>query len=84
LTTPTPAGADTRQGRHPTQKPCALLRRIILAGSREGDLILDPFTGSSTTGVVASRLGRRFIGIDSSREYLDLSIRRFFDLGVLD
>jgi len=81
---PSPRREEKRQGKHPTQKPCALLRRIILAGSREGDLVLDPFTGSSTTGVVASMLGRRFIGIDSSPEYLDLSIRRFSDLGVLD
>jgi site-specific DNA-methyltransferase (adenine-specific) len=81
---PSPRGEEKRQGHHPTQKPCALLRRILLAASREGDLVLDPFTGSSTTGIVASMLGRRFIGIDSSPEYLDLSIRRFSDLGVLD
>ena len=81
---PSPRGEEKRHGHHPTQKPCALLRRILLAASREGDLVLDPFTGSSTTGIVASMLGRRFIGIDSSSEYLDLSIRRYSDLGVLD
>ena len=62
-----------------TQKPIELLRRIILASTNENDLILDPFTGSSTTGIMALRLGRKFIGIDLEKEYLDLSIKRFED-----
>src|SRR5437660_989502 len=49
---------------HPTQKPEALLARVILAASRPGDLVLDPFCGSGTTGAVAKRLGRRFIGFE--------------------
>ena len=61
---------------HPTQKPIALLERIIKASSNEGDLILDPFNGSGTTGIVASRLKRKYIGIDKEKEYLDLTIRR--------
>lgn len=61
---------------HPTQKPEALLYRIILATSQPGDLILDPFFGSGTTGVVAKRLGRDFIGIEQHREYVDLAARR--------
>ncbi|MBP1927947.1 site-specific DNA-methyltransferase (adenine-specific) [Methanolinea mesophila] len=81
---PSPKGEEKRQGKHPTQKPCALLRRVLLACSREGDVVLDPFTGSSTTGIAAAVLGRTFIGIDSSVEYLDLSIRRYSDLGVLE
>ena len=62
---------------HPTQKPLELLRRIILASTNKDDLILDPFTGSSTTGIMAVELGRKFIGIDLEQEYLDLSIKRF-------
>ena len=54
---------------HPTQKPEALLARVILASSRPDDLVLDPFCGSGTTGAVAKRLGRRFIGIERERPY---------------
>lgn len=64
-------------GKHPTQKPEELLKRIIIASTHKGDLILDPFAGSSTTGIVATKLGRRFVGIDTEKEYLDLSIKRF-------
>ena len=63
-------------GKHPTQKPLHLLYRIILASTLEGDTILDPFAGSCTTGIAANLLGRRFIGIDQNREYLELGIRR--------
>jgi site-specific DNA-methyltransferase (adenine-specific) len=67
-------------GKHPTQKPKELLKRIILASTNKGDLILDPFTGSSTTGLVAVEYGRKFIGIDKEKEYLDLSIQRYNNL----
>lgn len=63
-------------GKHPTQKPEYLLERIILASTKEGDYILDPFVGSGTTGVVAKRLGRRFIGIDAEKEYLKIARKR--------
>ena len=63
-------------GKHPTQKPLRLLYRIILACTHEGDTILDPFAGSCTTGIAANLLNRKFIGIDQSEEYLQLSIRR--------
>lgn len=63
-------------GKHPTQKPEYLLERIILAASKEGDVVLDPFAGSSTTGVVAVRHGRKYIGIDNVPEYIDISERR--------
>ena len=63
-------------GKHPTQKPLRLLERIVLASTKENDIILDPFTGSSTTGIAAYRLGRSFIGIDNNKEYLDLSAKR--------
>lgn len=69
-------------GKHPTQKPLELLRRIILASTNKGDLILDPFTGSSTTGIMALDLGRKFVGIDTEKEYLDLSVKRFEELFV--
>lgn len=63
-------------GKHPTQKPLYLLERILLSSTREGDLALDPFCGSSTTGVACKRLNRRYIGIDSSEEYINLSKER--------
>lgn len=67
-------------GKHPTQKPLALLARIILASTKENAWILDPFTGSSTTGIAATLLGRRFLGIDSNIEYLELSKKRREDI----
>lgn len=72
--------SEKRQGKHPTQKPLELLEKIILASTKEKDLILDPFCGSSTTGIVAYKLNRKYIGIDNSKEYLDLSIRRYKEL----
>ena len=60
-------------GKHPTQKPLAVLSRIILASTHNGAWILDPFTGSSTTGIAANLLGRRFLGIDKEEEYLNIS-----------
>ena len=78
----TPRPDEKKHGRHPTQKPLALLRRIILASTNPGDLILDPYTGSSTTGIAAAMEGRRFVGIDTERQYLDLSRKRFGDLSL--
>ena len=63
-------------GKHPTQKPEYLLERIIQASTLPGHLVLDPFCGSGTTGVVANRYGRDFIGIDFSEEYLQISKKR--------
>ncbi len=63
-------------GKHPTQKPLPLLARIILASTKENDWILDPFTGSSTTGIAASLLNRRFLGLDQEESFLDLSKKR--------
>jgi len=76
----TPKPEEKKFGKHPTQKPIDLLKRIIIASTKKGDLVLDPFTGSSTTGLAAFLLGRKFIGIDKEKEYLDLSIKRFEDL----
>ena len=63
-------------GKHPTQKPISLLVRTILASTRRGAWILDPFTGSSTTGVAANILNRRFLGIDKEESYLYISKAR--------
>ena len=63
-------------GKHPTQKPLSVLSRIVLASTHSGAWILDPFTGSSTTGIAANLLGRRFLGIDKEEEYLILSQNR--------
>jgi modification methylase len=61
---------------HPTQKPEALLARVILAASRPGDLVLDPFCGTGTTGAVAKRLGRRFFGVEREAAYAKAAARR--------
>ena len=67
-------------GKHPTQKPLPLLARIILASTKESDWILDPFCGSSTTGIAASLLNRRFLGLDSCEEFLELSKNRRIEI----
>ncbi len=73
----TPKRHEKTLGKHPTQKPLELLDRIIAASSNYGDIVLDPFCGSGTTGVSALTQGRRFVGIDTSEEYLtELAIPR--------
>ncbi len=76
----TPKPSEKIFGKHPTQKPLDLLKRIVLASTKEDDIILDPFTGSSTTGIVAVTNGRMFIGIDKEKRYLELSVKRFENL----
>lgn len=71
-----PLAEEKKFGKHPTQKPVELLTTIILASTREGDLVLDPFCGSSTTGVAAILLNRKYVGIDLEDEYLRLSVNR--------
>lgn len=71
---------EKSQGKHPTQKPLSLLTRIILASTHEGAWVLDPFTGSSTTGIACSLLGRRFLGIDREEAFLDLSRHRRLEI----
>ena len=73
---PVPGKNEKTEGRHPTQKPIALLDRIVSASSRPGDLVLDPFNGSGTTGVVAQKHGRNYLGIVLDESYLDLTARR--------
>ena len=67
-------------GKHPTQKPLRLLYRIILASTKVGDIILDPFAGSSTTGIAANLLGRKFIGIEQDEDFLLLGKKRKMDI----
>lgn len=76
----TPKRNEKIFGKHPTQKPIELLKRVVLASTKKGDKILDPFTGSSTTGLAAYWYGREYVGIDSDEKYLKLSIKRFEDL----
>ncbi len=61
---------------HPTQKPEALLARVIMASTKPGDIVLDPFFGSGTTGAVAKRLGRNFVGIEREQDYIDAASAR--------
>src|SRR5918994_1055275 len=68
-------GEDGRKA-HPTQKPEALLARVLLAASNPGDVVLDPFFGTGTTGAVAKRLGRRFIGVERDGAYAAAARRR--------
>ncbi len=67
-------------GKHPTQKPLPLLARIILASTKEHGWILDPFTGSSTTGIAASLLNRRFLGLDREEQFLEISKKRRIEI----
>jgi hypothetical protein len=71
-----PESWEKRFGKHPTQKPVALLERILLASTNEGDLVLDPFAGSGTTLLTAFRLRRHALGCELSAEFLTLSLRR--------
>ncbi len=75
----TPRPWEKKFGKHPTQKSHDLLRRIILASTKKGDMVLDPFTGSSVTGLAAHQYERSFIGFDKEKEYLKLSKKRFKD-----
>lgn len=77
---PTPGPNEKKHGKHPTQKPLALIERIIVASTNEGDIVLDPFNGSGTTGVAALKYGRQYIGIDSQEDYLRVTIDRLKDI----
>src|SRR5574344_3048135 len=71
-------------GKHPTQKPLPLLARIVLASTKENDWILDPFTGSSTTGIAANLFNRRFLGLDQEEVFLELSKKRREEIEDVD
>lgn len=70
--------------KHPTQKPLSVLSRIVLASTKKGDIVLDPFAGSSTTGIASVLFGRRYIGIDTEAEYLDISKKRYEEVSHAD
>jgi len=82
---PSVPNREKLHGYHPTQKPLRLLRRAILASSREGDLVFDPFCGSGTSGVASKELGRFFVGAEKEEEYAELAGRRIgaADRGVV-
>jgi len=73
---PSSKNSEKEFGKHPTQKPLALLKRIILASTNENDIVLDPFCGSGTTGVACNNLNRFFIGIEIDKNYCDLARKR--------
>ena len=75
----TPNSWEKKFGKHPTQKPFDLLKRIVLASTNKEEIVLDPFTGSSTTGLAAIMLNCKFIGVDKEKKYLELSKKRFKD-----
>ena len=77
---PLPSKDEKKYGKHPTQKPLSILNRIIKASTNEGDLILDPFNGSGTTGISCILNHRNYIGIDNDINYLEISKQRYFDL----
>lgn len=71
---------ETKFGRHPTQKPVALVDRCIRASTELGDSVLDPFLGSGTTGVAALAIGRSFVGIENKPEFLDMAVARMQEI----
>ena len=73
---------EKKLGRHPTQKPLALLERIITASTEEGAVVFDPFMGSGTTGVAAVKLKRQFVGVDNNADYCKLAEARIEDVLV--
>lgn len=78
---PTPSPSEKVFGKHPTQKPLALLKRIVLASTKAGDIIFDPFNGGGTTGIAATEIGqRKYIGCDINSDYIKLTIQRYKSL----
>jgi site-specific DNA-methyltransferase (adenine-specific) len=77
----TPKNGEKEQGKHPTQKPLDLLKRIVLASTDENAVVLDPFCGSGTTGVACGCFGHRsFVGIEIDKNYCDLAKKRLLEL----
>ena len=73
---PTVPKREKSHGYHPTQKPLRLVRRVLLASTQEGELVLDPFCGSGTTAVAAKELNRYFVGADLEEEFAEHAARR--------
>lgn len=75
---PTPTPSEKIHGKHPTQKPVALLKRIIESSTKEGDIILDPFNGGGTTGIASLMVGKRkYVGCEIEQQYIELTIKRY-------
>lgn len=75
---PTTPQTEKEFGKHPTQKPLALLKRIVLASTNPNDLIFDPFNGGGTTGIASTLVGdRKYIGCELNNEYIDLTIKKY-------
>ncbi len=78
---PTSPQSEKELGKHPTQKPLSLLKRIVAASTNEGSIILDPFNGSGTTGIASKLLGNRnYIGIDMNKDYIELTRNKYEQL----
>ena len=75
---------ETGKKAHPTQKPEALLHRILIGSSNKSDVILDPFFGTGTTGAVAKKLGRKFIGIEQDKQYIEIAKKRIKEISPHD
>lgn len=72
--------SERKEGKHPTQKPLELLKMILDCSTNEGDLVLDPFNGSGTTGIACVLKNRKYIGIDNVKEYLDITKKRYISM----
>ena len=75
-----PGRNEKRFGKHPTQKPIALIERCIRASTAPDDLVLDPFAGVASTGVAALRMGRRFVGVEVEQEFIDIAHQRLLEI----
>ena len=80
---PAPSGDEKRYGKHPTQKPLALVERIIRAASKEGYTVLDPFMGSGTTLIAAARLRRAAIGFEVDQKHVEMALQRLVEPSAL-
>lgn len=72
--------SEKKNGNHPTQKPLKLMVRVLEAATKPGDLVLDPFNGSGTTGIASILHGRKYIGIEISKEFIELTKRRYDEI----
>lgn len=79
---PTTPKSEKESGNFPAQKPIELMKRVILSSTLEGDLIIDPFHGSGTTGLVATTYNRKYIGIEESEEHIELSLKRLKEFKI--
>ena len=76
---PSTPTSEKKHGKHPSQKPVGLIKRLVTGASNKEDVIIDPFMGSGTLPVVALAMGRKFIGIDNNKQYCDLTLKRIQD-----